>query len=46
MTTGEGGMVITKNKNLAERIKLMQSWNKQNAFDRFSPQNQNGFMKL
>ena len=37
MTTGEGGMVITKNKNLAERIKLMRSHGiNRDAFDRFS----------
>lgn len=37
MTTGEGGMVITKHKNLAERIKLMRSHGiNRDAFDRFS----------
>lgn len=37
MTTGEGGMVVTKNKSLAERIKLMRSHGiNRDAFDRFS----------
>jgi UDP-4-amino-4,6-dideoxy-N-acetyl-beta-L-altrosamine transaminase len=37
LTTGEGGMVITKNKNLAERIKLMRSHGiNREPYDRFS----------
>ena len=37
MTTGEGGMVVTQNKNLAERISLMRLHGiNRDAFDRFS----------
>ena len=37
MTTGEGGMVVTKNKSLADRIKIMRSHGiNRDAFDRYS----------
>ena len=37
MTTGEGGMVVTKNKQIAERIKLMRLHGiNKDSFDRFT----------
>ena len=37
MTTGEGGMVVTKNKNIAKRISVMRLHGiNRDAFDRFS----------
>ena len=47
MTTGEGGMVITKNQSLAKRIRVMRLHGiSRDAFDRFSSKKPSWFYEI